>query len=231
MHPLIAFWKKAYPQYEISDGRFFNPLFPDPLMSPNFAAGSGHFNLIHSAETPATEFGDLDVLKPFYLGHLKISTTQVDISCEIIPLSKAIKLFEYWDLLRDGFPRDFSFLEKLIPFLSTQKTPYFVGLLKEDNDVIAMVTMGVEDNMAILVNAVVKSSRRGQNYSQKLHSLVQMMGQQYQCKIVLFWTLIPGLIKYFDHVERYSIVQTRLSQRETINPATFSKGEKNETAY
>ncbi len=201
---------------------FHIPNFQDPLMSPAF----GKLNLIHEIDSQVPHRVGQEWLKTFYLGSFNSSPNQQHQNIKefkTLPLKEAIRKKIYWELLQDGFPQNIDFLKKLIPFLASLEKPHFVIFLYKNSQAVAMLTIGVSQNIGLILNAVIKSQYQGQWLTRPLYHLIQKFGNQYKIDQFLYWTIHRALTKYFDKAHLYSLYQNKASKQRPPSRSVFTQ--------
>jgi len=206
-HPIEKYWQVAFENFQYSKGCYFVPELEDPILSPRFNQTSGpHLNLITSHDHEIKEIPGYQLRNNFFLGSFKTKKIKFDKSAiKIKHLKEAINDDHFWDLLKDGFNKDYYFLKKLMGFLLTLKAQYRVAYLIENETPYACVVLGITGDEAVLLSGVIKSSHRGKKMSRKLESLTHYVALNEGVQECFFWTLSEKLLNYADNVNRYLI--------------------------
>lgn len=222
--PLIQFWKETYAEFAapIEEGLgFHNPQFLDPLMSPNFVMGPldkflagnpklAHFNLIQKgapSEELMNQYG-FQLQKKFTVGILDLrheSPSPQEFSTSWLPLKEAISRDFFWLLIQDGFEKDLPLLKKLLPFLAESPARFETLILEHNGVPAAAITLGMQKEVALVLNAVVKKNARRLGLS---HHLVTGAKNRLLSEKVLgafFWTELPFLGDHANSTEQYLI--------------------------
>lgn len=224
-HAMIRFWKKAYGDFvvPISGGLGFHvPQFPNPLLSPNFSmsardeflAGNPalrHFNEICSMEEAARlpAPAGFALSKDFYLGtrRLRAHSLPAGFSIEQMKMSDAVLHEHFWALIADGFPQDASFLRALLPFLGTLDADFHTIFLLAGERKVGVVSIGIANGAALVLNEVVSSKARGKGYSKVLAELAQNHAFERGATEAFFWTEHKFFSRHADRLQRYRIFE------------------------
>lgn len=226
LSPLVRFWAAAYARFErpLNQGLGFHvPNFPSPLLSPNFYTGDrakflaanrgliSHFNEIvplgFDQRGPAPV--GFRLTKQFYLGERKVTAKSIPpgFSAELLPLSSAIQLSEYWRLITEGFGDDAGFLRVLLPFLCGLDAEFQVAFLTEHGRRVGVVSVGIANGVALVLNEVVAQSERGRGLSRVISDVAQNLAFENGAETAFFWTEHAFFGRHADTVGHYRIFE------------------------
>lgn len=220
MHPMVEYWQRVFADYQLPESLSFkHPHFSDPLMSPCFLTGTleslvstqnpPYFNYIGKPENILPQAKELgyQCAKEFSLGFTDITSMAVSCShiVEAIPLEQALEKEIFYKLLEDGFPKDAPFLKKLLRALPQSKADYYTLFMKVDGEIAAMITTGLSDDIALVLNAVVHSSFRRQRLSRQLINATINFLKNHQVKKGYFWTELKEISQHGEQLDKYMI--------------------------
>ncbi len=208
-HALMRFWNRAYIHYRESSGLFKVSEMDDPIISPCFDIhkATTHFNAITSLQEDAKEIAGLRIRNSFYLCTIDSIHSREDMSNDyrVDDLSLIGKEAQFWNLLKDGFFKDYEFLQKLMSFLPSLEATFKVGLLMDQGEAFASVVVGLSGDTAVLLSGVIDSRYRNQLFTRELHKLVRNIAFENNIKEIFYWTMEEKLTRYADHTDQYLI--------------------------
>lgn len=207
----IRFWHDCYQRHHQSGDRFINPQFRNPICSPNFitaaearSAQETYWNLI-SEESAPKAFPGYVKSNTFYLGDIDVRSN--NLSACLLPLADALKSPHYLELLASGFPEDFEFLKIFLNYLAKENLPFFTLVYPDLKEPLFAATLGLGDESALCLNAVVKKSERGKGLSKLLVHQVHAAAAKLGKKKIIFWTKHDFLWKYSTNKKYYHIFE------------------------
>lgn len=210
LHPIEKFWSHAYASYQKEPGVFVVADMVDPILSPRFVKSNGpHLNLIQNINHDVTTIPDYTLRNNFFLCVLK--TKEAALASEkfaVKDLKEAKEDDFFWELLENGFAKDYQFLHTLMDFLPNLKAQFKVGYLLDDEDKgepIGCVVIGYTENEAVLLSGMIKDTHRDQKRSRDLNSLVNIIAQKENIEEYFYWTMSERLTRYADQIDRYLI--------------------------
>ncbi|MCP4911792.1 MAG: hypothetical protein GY909_01635 [Oligoflexia bacterium] len=209
-HPIEKFWSQAYASYQKEPGVFVVADMVDPILSPRFGKRNGpHLNLIQNINHDVTTIPDYTLRNNFFLCVLKTKEAKLASEKYLVKDLKDAKEDEvFWELLKNGFAKDYQFLHTLMDFLPNLKAQFKVGYLLDDENEglpIGCVVIGHTDHEAILLSGMIKDTHRDQKRSRDLTSLVNIIAQKENIEEYFYWTMSERLTRYADQIDRYLI--------------------------
>jgi hypothetical protein len=207
MHPIEKFWETAYADFQVNPGIFVVPQMNDPILSPRFGVQDGpHLNLIKNIDHSQTAIPGYNLRNNFYLCVLNTKEVSVDEENFLVTdLARAKNDPTFWQLLENGFAKDYQFLHGLMDFLPSLNAQFKVGYLLENNVPYGCVVVGHTRSEAVLLSGMIKDTHRDQKKSRELHSLVNHIAMKENINEYFFWTMSDRLTRYVDRVDRYLI--------------------------
>lgn len=145
MDPMLTYWREMFPEFELRDGEFRIPGFPEPLMSVNFKRE----------------------LEGIYIRTLERPSFITE------NLSEALNDENFWKFHEENYPEGVGFLRKLLPFLernSPRSHRHFKLLVK--GEIVASQLVGEAKTMSLLFNAVVLKGERQKGFNNQLLNYV-----------------------------------------------------------
>jgi hypothetical protein len=178
----------------------------DPILSPRFGKKDGeHFNIIQTLDRPIDDVENYTLRNNFYLCVLRTKEAHQDEKFIIKDLEVAKNDVSFWELLKNGFNKDYQFLQSLMEFLPTLDASFKVGFLMDGDTPYACTVVGHTKDEAIILSGVIKDDYRGKKKSRNLKVLVNQMVITQNINKYFFWTMSEKLINYADQVDRYLI--------------------------
>lgn len=212
-HALIRFWNHAYEKYKLSLGGRFAVFetegMEDPILSPCFDIKhtNSHFNAIIPMDEIPDTIADFKIRNNFFLCVMDSMEAQSTLSCyfKVQDLSTVYFESSFWNLLKDGFAKDYEFLKDLMRFLPSLNATFEVGLLVDQDRVFGSVVMGFAKDTAVLLSGVIHSDYRDKLHTRNLDNLVKTMAVEKKIKEIFYWTMEEELTRYADHTDQYLI--------------------------
>ena len=222
-HPMINYWLRTFDKYYTlteTGIKFEHPQLKDPIMSPYFVTGdleeflcdnknTPYFNCIgHPNKTkPLAQIHGYSLLKEFSLAVKDVPQLPLSLhhSIQVLPLDEACTTSHFKNLLQSGFPKDFPFLEALLPHLCQSEANYWTLFLKYQGTSAAMLTLGINKELAFALNACVLPAYRGLKLSSQIIQASLHVLSQHSVAKVCFWTQLAQIEKHGDSLETYLI--------------------------
>lgn len=205
-HPLEKYWRSVFGQYRSADHTYRLPLFPDPLMSPNFGGPSyaGYVNRITTAGIPTP--------RNFRPGpRFKIGTCDITVwpapphELEIVPLHVAVTREDFWQILGESFPKDLPFLRNLLPFLPVTNAVYKTAFIKDRGEIAGLVNVGVSGGHALVLTAAILPQARGKKLTHHIVDIAGYVARKNGAHTAIYWTEYSYLLKYAHEIQDYQI--------------------------
>lgn len=236
MNPLIEYWSRTFSNYRQPGAgimRFRNPRFSDPILSANFILADSalesyddqiesllaqqdlpFFSLIRSLEDPALNASEkistYTLGMQFHLGVRQLKQTpklpSPKYKIEIQSMKSAAKTEWFWSLLKEGFPYDYPFLQKLIPELLNSKSQHYtISAEGEAGAKLGMLQLGLNQELALANNVAVAKQVRRQGVGECLINTAVEWAPTRGIEKIMFWTEHEFLREYADQNFLYQI--------------------------
>ncbi len=205
-HPIIDFWKKAYSEYKVEENCYQCLEMPDPIISARFLKTDGEsFNLVTDYRKEVINYENYYIRNNFILGRFKIRPLTPKNNFKVMTLNSAILDDYFWELMKNGFEKDVSFLKTFFPFCLKLNAQFKVMYLVEKNLPYACAVIGMTDSEAVILSTVIHTDYRDQKLTREIEKAVHQIAFKNNIKECFFWTKSEKLLKFADHVDRYLI--------------------------
>jgi hypothetical protein len=205
-HPMLKYWEEAYSEYSTGSNSYLVPSMTDPILSPRFNCVEGDYlNIIKDLDASVEEIPGYKIRNNFYLGRFKAKEIEFSDAYKITDLMEAKEDESFWELLKDGFDKDYQFLKILMDFLPTLNARFKVVSLIENNRPYGHVVVGMTETQAILLSGVIKSTHRNKKLSHKLIELTHLLMIKEEVEECFYWTISEKILNYADQIDRYLI--------------------------
>lgn len=186
-----TYWNEVFGKYKTQTGKFEIPGMPEPLMSAHFGVN----NILGEVPDTALPSFTLCVFEP------QKHNLQSQIQKE--KLKDAILSKEFWETQQQLNSQALGFIQKLLPFLSSLKTPHYHFFLKSEGKIVATTIVGEASCGCFLFNLVVDEKYRKQGLGREMLRVIQ---HEFSHKMTFYWTKHPWFTANADTTMALTLV-------------------------